>query len=798
MADSRSYAWYLHHQWDDRLVQLTLAYLDGFINTEELAELQTLLEQDESKRNMFVALCIQTRQIAELEHPRPVVQNTWDKEKDGLYNPNDPLDPFSEEMLLCNPCDEMDCSGERDGDLSGDLDVERIRREAEQRLVTFLEQERERRRDLSPVPRYRDWSPIDFVRGVYQKTSRLAQVVSHSVHVLLLVLALAFILLVGTAYIHSNRVIATLDNEVAAQWSVPLTEQQLRPGWLELEQGFASISFKQGVQVLVQAPAEFRLISANRMFLEAGTITAKIVNPEADFTVDSPTSRITDLGTEFGVYVGSHHQAEVHVFDGQVRLQTAPPGKSLGSTKGVAIHQGQAARVETDGSMHTERVDNRPTLFMRQIPDIEHGAIPGKQFNLADVVGGGTGYGTGRKQGIVESYHRSSLGQQRSLLLTHAAGNGSFAPQPYLDLVFDLTDEPGITEITSTGLRFDQAPRMERMPRKKLTVKPIRQGAPLRVDLSQSGAVEPGWEEWQTGVKLNDVRTEKSFSPWFAPALEVVFDRVDTRNRARVHESVPLHRLLSGGFKNTEPVVMHLRNLPPGHYAMTTFHHDSLEDDSYSDGTIEIVLRDANGTRYVTHGMSQSWGPRPLHISSADYSLVSDGNEVTIVFVDNDDGLHNEAHINGFELNQTSRFEDPEASIRLVPCFAGWRDGVQERPVIWTPTNTGVSFDLDAIRETLGQLRINRFRSQCRLLSMPSPEENSAPPSFWVLVDGIVRFQYQMVETETSIPMELPLTDRDRFLTLLVTHNQEEQNKMECLFVAPCLNLSVPRDLSLP
>jgi hypothetical protein len=177
---------------------------------------------------------------------------------------------------------------------------------------------------------------------------------------------------------------------------------------------------------------------------------------------------------------------------------------------------------------------------------------------------------------------------------------------------------------------------------------------PIRVDLSDSGDVETDWIDWNAGSRQNDINIEREFvnEANFDNNFTIQFIKVDTRNRADVSDSIPLHDLLEDCFKEASAFDMVLKNLTPGQYTMTTYHHDPLEDVENDDGTINITVNDAAGTQVVVEQLQQSWGPEPTLVASATFTFIANGiDDVVITFEDNDDGIHNEAHLNGFELD---------------------------------------------------------------------------------------------------------------------------------------------------
>jgi hypothetical protein len=206
--------------------------------------------------------------------------------------------------------------------------------------------------------------------------------------------ALVLVLLGIIEYFHSQRVVAELGNSVHAKWAQKPDSNDLRAGPLELHEGVAEITFKKGTRVLIQAPCELELLSTNRMELMGGSVTAFVPEQARGFRVITPQSEIVDFGTEFGVAVASSKAYEVHVFKGRVGLEPDP--RRPGTGKREDLRDGQCALADAGGSIRTEALTERPKRFLQQMPDAHQIGIPGRRLNLADVVGGGNGFGTGR------------------------------------------------------------------------------------------------------------------------------------------------------------------------------------------------------------------------------------------------------------------------------------------------------------------------------------------------------------------------------------------------------------------
>jgi len=69
-------------------------------------------------------------------------------------------------------------------------------------------------------------------------------------------------------------------------------------------------------------PTVFGLDTENRATLFSGTLRARITKPGVKFTVDTPSLRVVDLGTEFTVHINEQGETEVRVTDGEVETQT--------------------------------------------------------------------------------------------------------------------------------------------------------------------------------------------------------------------------------------------------------------------------------------------------------------------------------------------------------------------------------------------------------------------------------------------------------------------------------------------
>ena len=259
--------------------------------------------------------------------------------------------------------------------------VHKIKARAEQQLQVFLAEQEQLNRSHSSLPR----GSFNLYAACQACATKLdilmKRVVTTGVRTAICGVSL-LVILGGIHYWLTHRVVATLDNSCHAVWRVPRQEPQLRRGSMTLEQGYAQLTFKQGTEVLIQAPCTFELQSINKMALENGSMTANVPPQAVGFEVQTRWATVVDYGTEFGLSAGPTNGTEVHVFEGNVGVGDA--------TSSRVATEGQATIMDQAGHMGLKSLDDRPNLFVRHMPKTGSCfSIPGKRLDLADVVGGG-------------------------------------------------------------------------------------------------------------------------------------------------------------------------------------------------------------------------------------------------------------------------------------------------------------------------------------------------------------------------------------------------------------------------
>ena len=127
----------------------------------------------------------------------------------------------------------------------------------------------------------------------------------------------------------------------------------LVPGWLRLKAGVAEVEFYSGARVILEAPAQVKVLSDRKLYLGSGRLLARVPEQARGFTVSGAGFSVKDLGTEFGVNAAVSQQWEVHVFAGRVLL-----GPEAGSTPRQELTEGKALRWK-GGSWETAAANRR-------------------------------------------------------------------------------------------------------------------------------------------------------------------------------------------------------------------------------------------------------------------------------------------------------------------------------------------------------------------------------------------------------------------------------------------------------
>jgi hypothetical protein len=161
---------------------------------------------------------------------------------------------------------------------------------------------------------------------------------------------------------------------------------------LAIAKGLIEVQYVTGAVVVIEGPAEFTVGTkaqreeetargsasspqpldpkslANSGFLKLGKLVARVEGKKADdFTIDTPSGRVEDQGTEFGVEAHSDGRTKVQVFAGKVTVASMSPTGEL--LPAVGLSKNQSLVVQRGVRHSVVRSVVKRDEFMRPLPD---------------------------------------------------------------------------------------------------------------------------------------------------------------------------------------------------------------------------------------------------------------------------------------------------------------------------------------------------------------------------------------------------------------------------------------------
>jgi len=144
-----------------------------------------------------------------------------------------------------------------------------------------------------------------------------------------------------------RRPVATLVQAENCRWAgsdLPtVVNAKLGVGKLSLAEGIATLKFKSGATVTLEAPSTLEILNEKHCRLIEGSLTAEVPEPAHGFTVDTPDIKVVDLGTKFGVTASSVGNSQVRVFKGEIEIGGMSDGKVKRLTEGKGMQVGTGA-----------------------------------------------------------------------------------------------------------------------------------------------------------------------------------------------------------------------------------------------------------------------------------------------------------------------------------------------------------------------------------------------------------------------------------------------------------------------
>jgi ferric-dicitrate binding protein FerR (iron transport regulator) len=270
-----------------------------------------------------------------------------------------------------------------------------------------------------------------------------------------LISAAALLILIAMAHLtpSSPEEVATVVDCLHAQWSSGLP---LQPGTritslskpIRLTEGIVKLVTDQNVEVVLESPTEFTFQSYSEICLGYGKLFARVSPQGLGFSVATPNSKIVDLGTEFGILCHINGNTEVYLYKGKANLFA---GEKNANKTSLLLTAGSARQVHHRNS-DVQEIALEANAVVRNINSKAELIWKGQSLCLADIVGGGNGFGGGHINTGIDTVTGEVIDQLRDLG-THIVSEG-YRPvrgNRFVDGVFVPGINPAGTQITSGG-----------------------------------------------------------------------------------------------------------------------------------------------------------------------------------------------------------------------------------------------------------------------------------------------------------------------------------------------------------
>ena len=187
----------------------------------------------------------------------------------------------------------------------------------------------------------------------------------------------------------ADEPLATIAHQINGTWSGDRKLAAGAPvgkGRLKLVAGLVRLDFAKDVRLTLEGPADLELIGPGETRLHSGKLTANVPPDGIGFQVHTERAKVVDLGTTFGVSVGTNGATDVAVFEGRVAVT------SLASREEKIIDEGDEVSLNAGSGALTPRKFNThsfrgwPVLFgVVNTGGRVRFAYPQSQLNPADV-----------------------------------------------------------------------------------------------------------------------------------------------------------------------------------------------------------------------------------------------------------------------------------------------------------------------------------------------------------------------------------------------------------------------------
>lgn len=224
------------------------------------------------------------------------------------------------------------------------------------------------------------------------------------------------------AIAYVRRPVATLVQAENCQWAgsdLPtVVNAKLGRGTLALVQGIATLRFKNGATIMMEAPTTLEIFDAMHCRLIEGSVVAEVPEPAHGFTINTADMKVVDLGTKFGLAAARTGNSQVRVFQGEVEVGGVRDGQMQRLVEGKGMHIGAAPSTSSAEPSRGQQVQE--TTGWTSIP---------------------TSFGAG-KDGFARRGKAGSLGAEPLIMVKHSDLPASRNNERRAILTFDVSQTP--------------------------------------------------------------------------------------------------------------------------------------------------------------------------------------------------------------------------------------------------------------------------------------------------------------------------------------------------------------------
>ncbi len=166
------------------------------------------------------------------------------------------------------------------------------------------------------------------------------------------------------------EMVARLSGSKDCKWigAAPVSGDEIARGRrLELESGFAEVTFDSGAQLTLTGPATLDVRSAWEAELQRGTLKASVPPEAIGFRVINTAVEVVDLGTEFSMTAEEGGAAEVFVLKGAVEVQPRNQADGAAEPPRSVLREKQARRFAKAGASEVRDRDKKFQRFAAKI-----------------------------------------------------------------------------------------------------------------------------------------------------------------------------------------------------------------------------------------------------------------------------------------------------------------------------------------------------------------------------------------------------------------------------------------------